>query len=481
VAWVQPAAAAQNRPAVSVQSISVDGKPVKTVGGVRLTPPGATRPETRQLKEHEPLAPGTVIEVPVRTVVKLVTANSTEITLQPGSRTKINAVSANGESITQVFGEVWFKVVRALSFFEVAHERFLAAVKGTEFKVAADGGEIRFEWIEGLIKVSREVKISVAGAAQEEPVTLTEDLSAERQRVRYPLSVDEYLRDFRTYRDVEEYFRNRLEDDERSGDQERILLGWANLGTALVTIAKPREAVSYFERSLATHLERYPNGVHPSIAADYARLGMAYSESADARRAIGYFEQSLALLRRLYPDGVHPDIAVNYTDLGVAYGNAGDPRKAISYFEQSLALLPRLYSGPDGVHPGAVADSAIAANLGNLGSQYGRLKEPRRAIDYFEQALALHRKLYPDGIHPDIAVDYNNLGVQYLRLGDHDRAIDSYDRSLTLLLQLYPDGVHPSIVQVYGNLASIWRAKGDRARADEYAKRQKDTEAKLKR
>ena len=221
--------------------------------------------------------------------------------------------------------------------------------------------------------------------------------------------------------------------------------------------------------------------MHPAIAGDYANLGIAYSESADPRRAIGYFEQALALLLRLYPDGVHPDIAMNYTNLGVAYGKAGDPRKAIGYFEQSLALLPGSIPVLMACIRDAVADAAIAANLGNLGGEYGRLKDPRRAIDYFEQALALHRKLYPDGAHPDIAVDYNNLGVQYLLLRDFVKAIDAYDRSLALLLQLYPDGVHPSLAQVYRNLASVWQARGDRARADEYAKKQKDTEAKLKR
>jgi tetratricopeptide (TPR) repeat protein len=172
---------------------------------------------------------------------------------------------------------------------------------------------------------------------------------------------------------------------------------------------------------------------------------------------------------------------VNYTNLGVAYAKVGEPRRAIEYFEQSLALLPKLYSGADGVYPGIAADAAVAANLGNLGGEYGKLKEPRKAIEYFDKALALHLKLYPDGLHPDVAADYNNLGVQYVLLGDLVKAADSYDDALGLLLQLYADGVHPSIAMVYKNLASVWRARGDSARADEYVRKQKDTEAKLKR
>lgn len=473
-------AAAQGGQAVTVRSIHVDGRSVQAVDGVRVTTPGSAIAEKRQLKAHDALAQGSVIDVPGRTVVTLATSNGTEITLLPNSRIKLNAVGANGESITQVLGEAWFKVTRALSFFEVAHDRFLAAVKGTEFKVAADGREIQFVWIAGEIDVSREVMVTIAGEPQGKPVSLTEEVSAERPLVRYQLNVDEYLRDFKTYRDVEQYFRNQVEEDERSGDQSRMLQAWANLGTALMTIGKAEEAIAYFTRSLALHLTMYPDGIHPAIAADYARLGVAYSD-VDASRAVDYLDQARALLLRLYPDGVHPEIAVNYTDLGVAYARAGDARRAIDYFEQSLALLPRLYAGPDSAHPGIVADAAIAANLGNLGVEYGKLKEPRKAIEHFDRALALHLQLYPDGMHPDIAADYNNLGLQHLRLGELGKAADSYERSLALLLRLHPDGVHPSIALVYRNLASVWRARGDGARADDYVRRQKDTEGKLKR
>jgi tetratricopeptide (TPR) repeat protein len=473
-------AAAQSGRAGVIQSILVDGRPVPTAENVRVTAPGATTAE-KGVRVGDSFAPGTMIQVPERTVVKLVTSNGTEITLLANSRTKLNAISSDGESITQILGEAWFKVTRALNFFEVTHDRFLAAVKGTEFKVGVGRGEIQVVWIAGQIQVSREVKVKIGGAPQEEPVTVTDQVSADRPRLAYRLNVDEYLRDFRTFRDVEEYFRGQVKEEEQGGDQARILEAWANLGTALVTIAKPKDAIPYFDRSLALHLQMYPDGVHPAIAADHARLGMAYSDAGDARKAIGYFDQALALLLKLYPDGEHPEIAVNYTNLGVAYAKSGNPRRAIDYFEQSLALLPRLYSGPDGAHPDVIMDGAVAANLGNVGGEYGKLKEPRRAIEYFERALALHLKLYPDGMHPDVAADYNNLGVQYLQLGDAVRATDSYDRALGILIQLYPDGVHPSIALVYKNLASAWRARGDGARADDYAGKQKEIEAKLKR
>src|SRR5512134_2200282 len=89
---------AQGEGAVTVQSIQVDGRSVKTADGVRLTAPGRTIVEKRALSENDSVSPGTVIEVPDRTVVKLVTSNGTEITLLPNSRTKLSAVSPKGES-----------------------------------------------------------------------------------------------------------------------------------------------------------------------------------------------------------------------------------------------------------------------------------------------------------------------------------------------------------------------------------------------
>jgi len=480
LAWPSGEVAAQGPRPVVVGAITVDGRPVTTAAGIRVTPPGETRGTARTLREQDELLPGSILEMPLRTAVTLVTLNGTELTLQPGSRTRLNAVSPRGESFTQLFGEAWFTVVKTLDFFEVVHERFLAAVKGTEFRVSVDDQDVQFGWISGQFEVSRDVGITINGAAQRDTVLVTEEVSAEQQAVNHRRGVDEYLDDFDSSDDVERYFRDQLVEDELSGDSVVIAEGLTNLGTALVTVGRPAEAIPYHQRSLALHLALHPDGVHPAIARDYGKLGAAYAQLDDAPRSVEWYERSRNLLLEIYPDGVHPEIAVTDTNLGVEYGKLSEPRRAIAYFEDSLALLPRLYPVPEGSDPNPTAATAMAANFGNLGVEYGRLKEPRTAIDYFERALALHQQLHSDGLHPDIAADYVNLGVQHLALQEWPQAVEAYDRAVAVLLRLYPDGVHPYLVVAYRNLASVWRALGDAGRADEYTRREQDVATRLR-
>ena len=187
-------AAAQEGRAAIVQSIRVDNRSVQTVDGVRVTAPGGAAAEKRVLTEHDSVGSGHRDRGSDRTVVKLVTSNGTEITLFPTVEPNSTRSAPAAKSITQILGEAWFKVTRALSFFEVVHDRFLAAVKGTEFKVAANEREVQFVWLAGHITVSRDVRSRSEEHRQRDPVTLSEDVSAERPLVRYQLNVDEYLR-----------------------------------------------------------------------------------------------------------------------------------------------------------------------------------------------------------------------------------------------------------------------------------------------
>ena len=60
---------------------------------------------------------------------------------------------------------------------------------------------------------------------------------------------------------------------------------------------------------------------------------------------------------------------------GIAYSDLGEPRKAIEFYEQALAIAREI-----GDRRGEGAD------LGNLGNAYSDLGEPRKAIEFYEQA-----------------------------------------------------------------------------------------------
>ena len=70
---------------------------------------------------------------------------------------------------------------------------------------------------------------------------------------------------------------------------------------------------------------------------------------------------------------------------------------------------------------------------------YANFDDAREAIAYQKRSLAINQKLYPDGVHPDIASNYGNLGLAYKKLGDAHQAINYYQQSLAINQQLYPD------------------------------------------
>ncbi len=70
-----------------------------------------------------------------------------------------------------------------------------------------------------------------------------------------------------------------------------------------------------------------------------------------------------------------------------------------------------------------------AASKNSLGTCYRMLGEIRRAIDLFEQALAINRTV---GDRSGEAVNLGNLGICYYELGQIPRAIDLYEQALAI-------------------------------------------------
>jgi len=511
---------------VCIESVEVDGRPAAEGPDVMLRAADDAREHKVVVTAGTPVAEGTVIEAPVRPRVRLrlVTRNGNTITLQPGGRLRVENVGERGERYTQLLGETRFAVTRALSFFEVAHDRFLAAVKGTEFGVAIDDkqAEIRFEWVKGEVLVEHEVSVTIeeqdSGASADDDdadgavLVEREFLSEARGELRYRLGPRQYLKEFRTFRDAEQYFREQLAQDEKSGDPQRIQRGLLALGTILDTIGKPKAALAVLERALELvaiqkdesreallarrigltyrDLKEYPkatamlqrwlsieerrsrSGLSLGVARAYTALGRTAGYAGDARGWVASVERAVAVHKRLDPGEEREETAAGYKNLADAYWAAGQRENAMPLYRASLALKQKLQ--PSGVN------WAIANSLRDLGLRHVEMGETDAGIGYLQKALDGRMTLF-GGVHPSIAVSYDDLGRAYDRAGDRVRALANFGKALDLRLQLFPDGVHRSIARSYLNLSRVARDSGDAKSADQYEMRARDVRSKLER
>ena len=323
--------------AVQVVSIEIGGKPADKTE-MEIVAPGKDKAEKQTLGTGQGVEQGTLLVVPQRTVLVLQSKNGNRHRLQPNTRFRVNVVSPEGESYSVRAGQVLFSVIKALDFFSVDHDKFYALVRGTEFAVAVEPQkEIRFNLIKGRLVVQREVKVRILEGDKVAELTAGEVLEqGKKTQVSYRLGVEEYLKEFKTFQDAEEYYRRQLQDDEKSGQYERIQLGRNALGVILYRLGKPREAIGYYERALAAARERRDQ---PWEAVLLNNLGAAWDDLGEHKKAIDYFTRALEIDRRVYGEQ-HPKVAIRYNNLGAAWWKLGEPQKAIDMYGRALKIDP---------------------------------------------------------------------------------------------------------------------------------------------
>ncbi len=111
--------------------------------------------------------------------------------------------------------------------------------------------------------------------------------------------------------------------------------------------------------------------------------------------------------------------------MGAAYNGLSGFEKAIDCYEQTLAIMRELKN--------QVGEGSA---LHNLGSNYLRLAQSERAIDYFEQALTLYRKLKVPSMEATLL---NKLGLAYTNLGRKEQASGYFEQAL----DIYQESVKP--------------------------------------
>ncbi|MBU2571479.1 MAG: tetratricopeptide repeat protein [Gammaproteobacteria bacterium] len=451
--------------------LQVVGEELSEITDVPIVPPGKKNTENCRVKLGQRFLSGTEIIAPARTTIALRSNHDSEIILNPGCRLVIDTINTAGESYILREGRALFDVVKKnLSFFRVDHQgRFVALVKGTRFSADVNASKlIQFEAEDGRVEIVRFGKIRIDEGNQDiANIHEVETIDSETNRsVSYPLDMTDYLKEFKTYKDAESYYRQQLEQDLSGGDYDRIQTSRLNLGAIMLTIGKPGEALPYFEQGLeAASSKAKGNIVEGKPMYDLWRpgflnmLGIAYVGLGNYRDGIVYASQAYDVYTIAHPyqeDQHGPLIASIYLNLGMGYGGLGEFRKTINYMERAIAV--QLRSDADNKESLAAAYMILAIALNELGYH-------QSAIETIEKSLVLNQS--------PLTVVTNRLFLSraYIGLGDYHRAIVIADKAQDLSKEIGLDQNDVMNAEYYLHLGHAQLGLGDYKLAVQYARK----------
>ena len=208
--------------------------------------------------------------------------------------------------------------------------------------------------------------------------------------------------------------------------------------------------------SLAPDFWRYRGGFHvlkgdetgkayQAVEALSTPLSMSYQSKEELLRRKRINEYLLEKIKD------KKDMSNSLSELGSIHLLLAEPRKAIEYYEQALKISREI-----GDRRGEGAD------LGNLGSAYSHLGEPRKAIQYYEQALKISREI---GDRRGEGNRLGNLGLAYSDLGEPRKAIEYYEQALKISREI---GDRRGEGNSLGNLGLAYSHLGEPRKAIQY-------------
>jgi tetratricopeptide (TPR) repeat protein len=229
------------------------------------------------------------------------------------------------------------------------------------------------------------------------------------------------------------------------------LLAEANIGSANVYLARNDKILAL--RHYLGALRIAEDLKQPSlIRSCYLNLSNFYSSIEDYDRAIDYFTDAFRELDKMQEKNVPYQRVVDINNLGKLYAAKKNYDIAISYFQKSLAM----------------ADSLKFANLKtpaylSLLNQYLRMKEPKKALDYFNSPDGTELKKFLGNFHLNAAID-QAYGVIYSDLNQFDSAKFYFGRAADFIEK---SSNETSRMSFYAQLGSLYEKTGEYKKAIE--------------
>ncbi len=169
------------------------------------------------------------------------------------------------------------------------------------------------------------------------------------------------------------------------------------------------------------------------------------SVSYDLPAALEKFQTALAIFRQY---GAKGGEANSLEGTGAVYLRQGDHQRALQHFQQTLALRQTLDDKE--------AESYTRAYLGDT---YTAMKQPAKALEWYLKALKLYQDSGAKGDSHTLASLLQSIGGAYFRTGQYQAALSYYQQ----ILPIYDRGVLHA--QVLNNMGVVHINMGNYAQA----------------
>jgi len=209
---------------------------------------------------------------------------------------------------------------------------------------------------------------------------------------------------------------------------------YLNKGRQDLALEKLQEAYTIFQQTNTDHTKE--------AAKCLSWLTLTYNASGKYNQAEANGLIALQLRQELVGEESE-DVAASYNDLGLVYSQI-DPDKALEYYEKALAIYKKLH-GDD--HP------KIAIVSTNIGGLYTQIELFGDAINNLESASKIWMNIYPNG-HPNIGFVYRSLGQTYVKMGNSKLALTYFEMALAQYRKSFGEK-HPDIASTLNQIGAV--------------------------
>jgi len=220
----------------------------------------------------------------------------------------------------------------------------------------------------------------------------------------------------------------------------------SHIGNTYAERGKYQEAVKTHEE--AVRIQKALLGVnHPTLAISYNNLGMAYNSIKNYEEAHKNLSKALETKRSSGIISVELASAINAT--GLAYDGLGKFQEALDCYQEALGIHKKLIG---------LDDLYVADYLDNMGCAYSQLGQHTEALEKHDEALKIRKALLP-AEHPSIAISYNNIGSAHAGFKDHQNALKYFQESLKIKKNCLEEN-HLDTAATYSNIGSVYSQLG---------------------